>query len=129
MAHRTNLTEHVPEQSMCVISAVVRDENDVALPLAAVITLTATLYDEKTGNIINSRDAQDIRNTNGGTLDANGLVTLTLLSADNVMQTGGHPGGRHKETHIVLFQWTYGAPVKDGKHEVAFPVLNLVWWL
>jgi hypothetical protein len=94
------------------------DETGVPVPAASLSSLTLTLYDQRTDTIINSRDAQDVLNVNGVTVDANGLLTWTVLPADNPIVTRGTA----EETHVALFEWTFGS--KRGSHEVHIVVVG-----
>ena len=49
-----------------------------------------------------------------------GVVTLRLDPLDMIIVSG-----RKSETHVALFAWTWGSPLKTGRHEVAFTVSNL----
>lgn len=99
----------VNEGNIALISGTLTDEAGDAVPLAAIATLTLTLYDADLDSIINSRNAQSILNTNGGTLHATtGAFTLTLSAADNVIVTTREAG--RTETHYGLVEatWTGG---------------------
>lgn len=74
-----------------------QDDAGDPIPLAAITSLTATLYDVVTDTIINSRDAQDVKNANGGTVDAtSGAFALDLLAADNPIKTATSTKEQHK---------------------------------
>ena len=114
----------VAEKTTLQITATLKDETGAAIALAALTTLTLTLYlrDLAAQTIINSVTAENIKNTGRATVHAtSGLVTLTLLPADNqvVDQT------LDQEWHRALIEWTYNAGAKAGKYEIDFPVRNL----
>ena len=51
------------EHATAKYTAIIKDESSVAIAAASLTTLTLTLYDSA-GTIINSRNAQDVLNTN-----------------------------------------------------------------
>lgn len=120
---RTVLTDVVAEESTCRITAVVQDESGVALPDTQVTTLELTLYAPDLGDepILNSRDAVNVKNANGGTLDASGNFVLTLGPADNEVLDRTRP----QELHRALLVWTFAAGAKTGRYEVDFYVRNM----
>lgn len=95
------------------------DESGAAIPTASLTTLTATLYVRKTGTIINSRDNESIKNTNGGTY-ADGAATLTLEPDDSP-----HTGQSTIEEHILLLRWTYNAGAQAGSEEILLRVRDV----
>lgn len=104
------------------INFTVVDEDGVGIPAANLATLTLTLFVERDGAIINSRDGIDILNTNGGTVGVDGVGTYTMEPADNpIVRTGS----KQEEYHIALFEWTYSGGTKDGKQPVRLKVVNL----
>ena len=122
MSVRTTIAEPIPESSTAYISLTLTDIDGVT-PLAnadaILISLTVTLYNERTGSVVNSRTAQSILGTNGGTVTAGGVVTLRLDPADTASV------GTGTNQRVALVTWTWGAPLKTGRHEVAFTVTNL----
>ncbi len=103
-------------------TATLQDAAEVAIPSADLTTLTLTLYDVDTGDIINSRNAQDVLNTNNVTVHAtSGLLTWILQPLDNVIVTSAS----HVEGHVALFEWRIASSGQDGNHEVNIHVHNL----
>lgn len=121
MSDRTVLPGVVPEKSTLRITGRLQDENNVAIGVSALTTLTLTLFDKASASIVNSRSASDIKNANGGTVDANGNFTLVLGPLDGTIIDSGQP----YERHVALFEWTYGGGSKQGRHEVEWIVRNL----
>lgn len=102
----------------------VRGNNIVASQL---LTLTWTLYNREDSAIINSIEAVDILNANGGTISDSGLLSLHITNEDNeiINATG------QDEVHICLFEFTFtmaefGVTVLKGKQEVELIVKNLL---
>lgn len=114
----------VPEKSSGpLITLTLKDELDVAVPLAAIATATLTIYarDEPTLPIVNSVDHVNIKNANQGTIHAtSGLLTLNLNSADNTILNAAND----LEWHRLLIELTYSG-TKNLKQEIDIPVRNL----
>lgn len=68
-----------------------------------LLTVTLTLYAATT--IINSRNAQDVKNANQGTLTTAGVLTVALGPLDSVI-VGTLTEGQ-TETHIARLIWTW----------------------
>lgn len=80
-------------------------------------TLTLTLTDVETGAVINSVSAVNVLNADRGTVDAGGLLTISLTVADAAFVTST----KQTERHQARVDWTYGAGgAKAGWHEVRF---------
>jgi len=109
------------EKTTRKVTCVVVDENDAAIPAASLSTLTLTLYSLHTLAVVNSRNAQNALNANNVTVDANGVLTWEIQSADNQILDAT----RDVEIHRALFEWTWAGGAKAGKHEVDLHVKNL----
>jgi hypothetical protein len=95
------------------VVAVPKDFTGTAITEANLVTLTVTLYDQRTGRVINSRSAQSVKDANGGTVVTNGTLTLILLAADNpIVSDTTPPGG--VERHVLRLAWTYS----DGSNTI-----------
>jgi hypothetical protein len=98
---------------------------------SVLATLKLTLTEQKSGSVINSRSAQDVKNANGFTLHdavqtdpATGTtynVSGFLDPADNaITQTSAA-----MEVHVLLFEWTWGTPTRTGRGDASYAVRNL----
>lgn len=103
--------------------AVFKDDAGDPIPAGSLTTLTLTLYDKSSGNIINSRNGTDVLNANGGTVDAAGNFEMLFTHLDNVIV--GSPAIGEFETHVALFEWTYSAGSRHGKYELEIRVKQL----
>lgn len=83
-----------------------KDDADPPATVSAITAATLTYYDERTGNVINSRDEQDVNATNNCTFSS-GLFTWSVQAADTVLLDKS----RGEETHIALFTITYSGGV------------------
>lgn len=110
----------VNEGSEIDYTATLKDKTDAAVPLASLTDIVLTLKDVETGEVINSRDAVSVKNTDGGTFHAtSGLFTMTFDEDDNAIVTAT----ARKEKHIATFLATWAG----GQHQwdVIVKVQNL----
>ncbi len=114
-----NCTE-VDEGEVARVTVTFEDYDAAALPLANVLTLTATLRNAEDNSIINLRDDQSILNANGGTVvDVDGVATLTLIldESDNA-NVGGVLAGL--EVHWLDLAWTWDDGTADRTGKAAY---------
>jgi len=116
----TGAATRIAEETTRFLAFVIQDEDDVGIPAAELQSLTLTLFDRRTGQILNSRDGVDILNANGGTVDGAGNGELKLTPADNVIFTAG----RVEEDHVALVEWE-DANGQVGRHVILLRVENL----
>lgn len=88
-----------------------------------ILTLTVTLFTGTT--VINSRDDQDIKNANGGTLTAGGALTLKLGPLDNAIVGALSAGSLEKHVARITWTWNDGTE-RTGIAEYVFHVEKLV---
>lgn len=62
-----------------------RDNDGAVIPVASLSALTLTLRDAKSGSIVNSRNAQNVLNTNGVTVNSSGALVWTVATADTTL--------------------------------------------
>lgn len=103
MANVVDLPEVADEGEASLLTALFYDLSGEQLDAQALISLTLTLQNEADASIINDRDDQTILNENGGSVAADGTLTLTLSELDNVIVGNT----RAKERHIATLKWSY----------------------
>ena len=106
----------VAERTTLKLTGVLTDENGLVIPLAAIQTMTLTLYnrDSSAQEIINQVNAVSVLNTGRGTVNqTTGAVVLTLLPADNAIVNSNVD----LEWHRVLLTGTYDSS-KIGRAHV-----------
>jgi len=125
MTTQTTQPFNALEETTAIYGTTIQDTDGNGIAAASITTLTLTLYnfDDSEKSIINSRNAQDVLNTNGVTVDGSGVLEWTMDPADNEIM--GTPGVGESEKHIALFEYTYSGGTKAGKHEVVINVENL----
>lgn len=110
----------VKEKSTALYQATLKDHAGDAIAGSVLTTMTLTLYDEATGDIINSKNGTNVKNANGVTISEAGALAWIMESDDNSIVTSTSV----VEHHVALFQWTWSSG-KKGKHEVDIFVENL----
>tara|TARA_Y100000361_G_scaffold142162_1_gene147920 strand:+ start:1235 stop:1627 length:393 start_codon:yes stop_codon:yes gene_type:complete len=114
----------VEEKITARYKVILSDEAGAVIPLSDMTTITLTLYDDYTGTIINSRNAQNVKNTNNVTYTEAGLLTWTLQPNDNIIVSSDVRTNSY-EKHIALFEFTWDSGAKAGKHELEFQVRQI----
>lgn len=92
---------------------------------AALLTITATLYDLESKTVINSREDQDVKDHNDATVSSEGVLTLRLSPADNVIVDADLLVGQN-EVHVIRLTWTWndGVITRTGIEELRFNVMK-----
>lgn len=80
-------SQGLAEGTSGTLSATLKDETGAAIDISAVSATAATLHDHR-GDVVNSRNAQDVYGTNGGSWASGGVFTLLLTPADTQVSTG-----------------------------------------
>ncbi len=91
------------------------------IPASVLDTLTLTIADTLSENIIGNVDHIDILNTNRGTLDANGNLAIQLHTTDTLI----FDIGVRKVQRSLVIDWTYSNNALDGKHQANFIIVQL----
>ena len=108
------------ERTTGQFTATLRDEANAVVPASLLTALTLSLFlDDDPTIFINSRNAQNVLNANGVTVDEDGLLTWTIAVLDNVLVNTALPFERHR----AQFTWTFNS--KIGRGEVVLVVRNL----
>lgn len=117
----------VAERGTFVYQANLVDQDGASVPGSSLDSLTLTLFDVDTAVILNSRSSQDVLNTNGVTVDGEGLLTWVSSAADNPLVTLTETDGtvRRYECHQAMFVATYAAGTRVWRREVTIYVKNL----
>ena len=68
-----------------VLTGVIRDDLGAALGSGDLSTLTLTITDQVTNEIINNRYRQDILNDNDATIDISGNLSWSIQADDNII--------------------------------------------
>jgi hypothetical protein len=110
----------INEATTARYTATMYDETDAVIDGTALNTLTLTLYEKRTRNIIGSRNGQNVLNTNGVAVTATGGLTWTVAKADTAIVGNGKI-----ERHVGVFVGTWAAGAKQFVHEVEMDVVNV----
>lgn len=108
-----------PEQTSIKYKASIVDEdNEIVTSLDAV---SVTIFEKKSGIILNDRKQQNILNVSGGSFsNTDGVFTLQLDPDDNKMISKRE----NFEDHVVRFDYIYNG-TKTGRHAIMIRLLNL----
>lgn len=129
MASQTSLPFTFNEQVSAEISWSFQDGEGDAVAAAALSSVTMTLYDLMSKQVINGRDEQDIlgpdrTGTNDVSISSVGAATWYVQPEDNAIIIAGS-----LEQHIALIEWTWdpedGHGVRQGKFEIPILVKDL----
>ena len=120
----TSKQRKLDEGTLAKYTATIIDEAETAIALSAMTTLTLTLYDEETGTVINSRNDQDVLNTNNVTVSSAGLLTWLIQPGDNAIVGTRRRAGQY-EKHVALFEYTWSSGSKASKHELTLEIRQL----
>jgi len=105
------MANEVLQNNTAKIVATFTDEDGA--PITSLNALKMTLYDTRSHQVINSRDAADILSSFSA-----GTLTLILASADNAIV---NPIQGQSEEHVLLLEYTY-ATSKKGSKEIPISV-------
>lgn len=115
-------TVNVQERTNGAYEATLLDEDGVAISLASIDSITLTLIDEDSGDVVNGRSAQNVLNANGGTMHAtSGLFRWEWSPADTAIVGSAPPGD--PERHLATFTVTAGGT--QDHREVVLVITNL----
>lgn len=90
------------------------------VPAADIYSVTATLYDVNTKQIINGRLNQDVKNNNGGTL-TDGHMFFSYLRADGAIFNDQ----LDYEDHVLVFSVSWNGGTLGFEYEIVFHVKHL----
>jgi hypothetical protein len=122
MPIRTWAPSEIAEKTSLQYTTTLTKETGATLTVSDLSSLTLTHYAlDETLTIINSVNGMDILNANLGTIDGNGLLTITLRPADTAILVTANI----TEERILLIQGTYDAGLKATRHEVKYTIRNL----
>ena len=122
------------EKSTGLIKFQLVDENSSNIPLSQLTTIKLTLYDLKSGSIINNRDHKDAKNINDVTVSSTGLVTWSYTVSDTIIvnsdgtlkvRSSGRDKSEYMEKHLALFEWTWASGTGQDYVEIEMQVHNL----
>ena len=102
-------------------SGPLRDEDGAVVAGSTLSSATLTLYDEKTGAILNSRNQQNINNGNGVSIGDDGMISWLLVPADNAIVNQK----LSVEMHIAVFDFRWDAGTSRAVHDVKILVNNI----
>lgn len=97
-------------------TAILKDETNTPIDGTILDALLLTYYDVATRAVINTREAQNVLNTNNVTIDVNGLLTWVIQPADAIILDPR----RELEAHQALFTFSWAGGTRIARHEIQF---------
>jgi hypothetical protein len=94
------------EEQTGTLTGIIQDDAGNPLGAADLDSLTLTLTDQITSEVINSRLRQDVLNTNDVTLDSLGNLSWSIQTDDNIIVSEISVPGTI-ERHEILFEWRW----------------------
>jgi hypothetical protein len=91
------------------------------IPGTALTSLTLTIVDVLSGAVVNGVQQQNILNTDRGTIDQQGNLTILLEVGD---MTITDPAAPRIQRSLVL-DWTYNGGASAGRHQANFTLMQL----
>jgi len=114
----------IDESTSAVYTATLQDETGTVIPSAAIDSITMTLTEMSGGEVVNSRNAQDVLNANNCTMHAtSGLFTWNVQPAD-VAITLSTIAVDAKERHKALITVVWNT-TKKMHRVIKFRIHNL----
>lgn len=117
----TKFNKIINERSTADYIATLQDTQGNVLAGSAIVSLTLTLYELKSGAIINNRDGQNVLNQNDVTVDENGALLFSLQPDDGVIIDADC----EYETHRAEFDCVFNAGAGRSTWDVDFFYRNL----
>jgi hypothetical protein len=118
-------TGDVPANSTQIYQGKLVDYQFIPVLPNMLNSLTLTIVDTQTGNIINNCDEVDILNVPGDprnrTLDNHGTFTVTLLPADTAIDDNA----ANRVQRSLVFEFTYNYNASVGRHQANFYITRL----
>ncbi len=113
----------VNRDTTATFTGTLTDASGTVVPSASLTALTLTLYDLNTRSvasgygIINNRNLQNVLNANNVTVNAQGVVTFSMVVADNPCI-----GTQPQERHRMVWRWSTSTEV--GSATIDVDVIN-----
>lgn len=113
-----NLNSTITEGVSTKLTGQIVDEDGTGIGSSSLTTLTLTLcVNGNLSRIINSRNQQNVLNTNNVTVNSSGNLVWQMTTTDNAIVDNVPT-----ERHVAIFQWTYSSGTKTGKESIEFYV-------
>lgn len=103
------------------------DALGISIDRSLLDTLILTSYDLRTETILNSREAQNVLETNNVTLTtvAGPPLVTTVAWELQPADTAIVDATLRLEWHVLLFRWTWATGARSGAHQALYGVENL----
>ena len=117
-------TVDVQERTSGAYEATLLDEDDAAIAAASIDSITLTLIETRSGDVVNSRSAQSVLNANGGTMHATSGLFRWEWEPEDTAILGSTPNS-DIERHLATITVTWDSGTKQQHREVLLRIKNL----
>lgn len=97
----------------------------VTLTKAQITSVKCWLFEDTNNVKINSRKDQEIKDENGGTMAADGTLSIASVAADNAIMNSLSEEATEVHVWRFAFSWNDGAQVRTGISEHFYEVEKL----
>ena len=102
------------------------DSAGTAVALSAIDSITMTVIEEKSGSTVNSRSAQDVKNTNNCTYHAtSGLFTYDLQPGDVAIENATDNPIGSIERHLITVTFVWDSSAESISKQFLLQIRNL----
>jgi hypothetical protein len=116
------MDDPIAEKTTWLYTAIAEDQTGTRIPGSSLATFVLTLFNcDAELSIINSIQNTNILNTDRGTIDEDGNVSIIFHRLDNILVDETQA----RETHIAVIKCTYNGGLDGFTHEIEFEVVNL----
>lgn len=111
--------------SSAIFTFTFKDFAGAQLDKTALLSIVMDLFDEDTNTVLDSLEDVSVVDANGGTVAADG--TLTLRLPETAQDFKGTEGAGNTEVHILRLLWTWndGVAALTGQHQFKFQVEDI----
>lgn len=113
----------INEDSYAPYTTTLTSDGSTAIALASIDTIEMTLINVADGEIVNSRQKQNVKNANNCTMHATSGLFTWAIQPEDIEIVGTTPIG-HEERHLATFTITWDTS-KKMHFEVELHILNL----
>ena len=129
MARLPTLTQTLYADTSAQLTFELVDEQNQALALETLETLTLTAYELESEDILNAREGQDVLNANDVTVvtDAGPPLVTTVSWLLTPADTAMLDPERTAEYHVAQFVWTWSGGTRRQAYAVQYAVEALAY--
>jgi|SRR6185437_13617476 len=116
----TDTNGPIPAGSTALYKVTFVQSDGTPITLGMLTTVTLTICDTLTGEIINDCDNVDIFNTGRGSVSSDGVLSVQLLAGDTAVAVPGY--GAYIVNRTLVINWTYNSGTLASAHKFNFQI-------